>query len=295
MRRGVAHGAGATALAHSGTAAYTTRMPDDPWGLKGRVAVVTGGCGVLGGALASGLSEAGATVAILDLRREPAEQKAEEIRRSGGDALAVGTDVLDEGQIRSARDEVLRARGRVDILVNAAGGNVARAKNEGPPFEVPIDAFDQVLRLNIHGTVIPSLAFAEAMGRQRAGSIVSISSMAGIRALSGILGYSVAKAGIDIFTRWLAVDLARRYGDRVRVNAIAPGFFIAEQNRGMLINSDGSFTARARTILDHTPMGRFGRPDELIGAVRWLCSDAASFVTGAVIPIDGGFNAFSGV
>jgi len=270
-------------------------MADDPCALRGRVAVVTGGCGVLGGALASGLSEAGATVAILDLRREPAEQKAEEIRRSGGDALAVGTDVLDEGQVRSARDEVLRARGRVDILVNAAGGNVARAKNEGPPFEVPIDAFDQVLRLNVHGTVIPSLAFAEAMGRQRAGSIVSISSMAAIRALSGILGYSVAKAGIDIFTRWLAADLARRYGDRVRVNAIAPGFFIAEQNRGMLINPDGSYTARARTILDHTPMGRFGRPDELIGAVRWLCSDAASFVTGAVIPIDGGFNAFSGV
>src|SRR5262249_43290521 len=155
-----------------------------------------------------------------------------------------------------------------DALVNAAGGNVARARNDAKPvFDVPMDAFDEALRLNLHGSVAPSLVFGEAMAEQGAGSIVNISSMAAIRAISGVLGYSVAKAGIDAFTRWLAADLARRYGDRVRVNAIAPGFFVSEQNRAVLITEDGGLTERARTIIAHTPMGRFGRPEELIGAV----------------------------
>jgi NAD(P)-dependent dehydrogenase (short-subunit alcohol dehydrogenase family) len=184
----------------------------------------------------------------------------------------------------------------VDILVNAAGGNVERARSDDRPvFDVPLEAFDEVLRLNLHGTVVPSLAFGEVMGRQSSGSIVNISSMAALRALSGVLGYSVAKAGIDNFTRWLAVELARKHGDQVRVNAIAPGFFISAQNRGVLLNPDGSYTERSRTILAHTPMGRFGRPEELIGTVQWLCSDAAAFVTGVVIPVDGGFSAFGGV
>ena len=172
---------------------------------------------------------------------------------------------------------------------------MSRARNDNRPiFEVPLDAFDEVLRLNLHGTLIPSLAFGEAMAARGSGSIVNVSSMAATQALSGVLGYSVAKAGIDNLTKWLAVEMARKHGN-VRVNAIAPGFFVSEQNRNVLLKPDGSFTDRARTVVAKTPMGRFGKPEELIGAVRWLASDAASFVTGAIIPIDGGFSAFSGV
>jgi NAD(P)-dependent dehydrogenase (short-subunit alcohol dehydrogenase family) len=158
-----------------------------------------------------------------------------------------------------------------------------------------MDAFEEALRLNLHGTVVPTLVFAEAMAVRKSGSVVNISSMAAMRALSGVLAYSIAKSGIDSFTRWMAVDLARRYGGGVRVNAVAPGFFITTQNRAVLVDASGEYTPRARRILDSTPMGRFGKSEELVGAVQWLCSDAASFVTGAVIPVDGGFSAFSGV
>jgi NAD(P)-dependent dehydrogenase (short-subunit alcohol dehydrogenase family) len=268
----------------------------NPFSLEGKVAVVTGGYGVLGGSIASALAAAGASVAILGRRRDAAERKAEEIRRTGAEARALAADVLDDAQLAAARDELLAAWSRIDILVNAAGGNVSRARSDNRPvFDVPPDAFDEVMRLNLNGTVAPSMRFGEVMGRQRSGVILNISSMAATRAISGTLGYSVAKAGIDIFTRWLAVEMARKYGDGVRVNAIAPGFFIADQNRGVLVNGDGSFTARALTIVAHTPMGRLGRPEELDAAVQWLCSDSASFVTGIVLPIDGGFSAFSGV
>jgi len=264
--------------------------------LAGRVAVVTGGYGVIGGMIASGLAASGVRVAVLGRRRDSAQAKADDIRRAGGDAIALVADALDEQQLRTARDSLQDAWRDVDILVNAAGGNVARSRNDDRSiFDVPIDAFDEVLRLNLHGTVLPSLVFGEAMARRGSGCIINISSMASLQALSGVLGYSVAKAGVDNFTRWLAVDLARKYGDGIRVNAIAPGFFVSTQNRAVLIDAEGAPTARAKTIIARTPMGRFGDPDELLGPVRWLCSDAASFVTGAVIPIDGGFSAFSGV
>jgi NAD(P)-dependent dehydrogenase (short-subunit alcohol dehydrogenase family) len=264
--------------------------------LTGRVAIVTGGYGVLGGMISSGLAASGVRVGVLGRRRDAADAKADEIRRAGGDAIALAADVLDEQQLRDARDSLEGDWQNVDILVNAAGGNVARARNDNRSiFEVPVDAFDEVLRLNLHGTVIPSLVFGETMARRGSGCIVNISSMASLQALSGVLGYSVAKAGIDNFTRWLAVDLARKHGDGLRVNAIAPGFFVSTQNRAVLIDDAGAPTPRARTIIGRTPMGRFGDPEELLGPVRWLCSDAASFVTGVVIPVDGGFSAFSGV
>jgi len=267
-----------------------------PFAVSGRVAVVTGGYGVLGGAIAAGLARAGAVIAILGRRPEAAAAQAAAIRREGGDASVLIADVLDEGQVRRARDELLKARGRVDILINAAGGNVARARSDDKPvFDVPFDALDEALRLNLHGTLIPSLIFGEVMGRQGSGCIVNISSMAARRALSGVLGYSIAKAGVDSFTQWLAVDLARRYGDRLRVNAVAPGFIVTEQNRNVLVKPDGSYTDRARAIVAHTPMGRLGTPEEVVGAVQWLCSDAAAFVTGVVLPVDGGFSVSSGV
>jgi NAD(P)-dependent dehydrogenase (short-subunit alcohol dehydrogenase family) len=271
-------------------------MASNPFELTGRVAVVTGGYGVLGGSLADGLAAAGARVAILGRRREEAQRRVEELRAAGADAMPLVADALDEAQLRAAAAELLGAWGSVDILINAAGGNVQRARSDsGPVFDVPLDAFEEVLKLNLHGSVVPTMIFGEIMGRQRRGSIVNISSMAAQQALSGVLGYSIAKAGIDNFTRWMAVEMARKFGDGVRVNAIAPGFFVATQNRGVLLKPDGSYTPRAQAIISHTPMGRFGSPEELNGAVQWLCSDAASFVTGTVIPIDGGFSAFSGV
>jgi NAD(P)-dependent dehydrogenase (short-subunit alcohol dehydrogenase family) len=271
-------------------------MNGSPFDLTGRVAIVTGGYGVLGGSMADALAAAGAKVAVLGRRRAAAADKAEHLVAHGAVAMPLAADVLDRDELRAARDEVLQAWGRVDILVNAAGGNVQRARTDTTPvFDMPLDAFDEVVRLNLHGTVLPTLAFGEAMASRKRGAVVNISSMAAAQAISGVMGYSIAKAGIDNFTRWMAVDMARRFGDGVRVNAIAPGFFVADQNRGVLVNPDGSYTERARTIIARTPMGRFGSPAELNGAVQWLCSDAAAFVTGVVIPIDGGFSAFSGV
>ena len=264
--------------------------------LTGRVAVVTGGYGTLGSALAAGLADAGARIAILGRNADKAEAACEELRQSGAEALPLVADALNEASLRAAKDRLLDEWGRVDALVNAAGGNVARARTDsGHVFGLPFDAFDEVVRLNLHASVYPSLIFGEAMAEASTGSIVNISSMAAMQAISGVMGYSAAKAAIDNVTRWLAVDVARRGAPGVRVNAVAPGFFVATQNRAVLLNDDGSYTDRAETILAQTPAGRFGEPEELQGAVVWLCSDVASFVTGAVIPVDGGFGSFSGL
>lgn len=262
-----------------------------------KVAVVTGATGVLGGAMARGLARAGARVAILGRRAERAAQVSEEIRAEGGTALAVPADVLDVEKLATARDAVVTQWGRIDILINAAGGNVADATilPDQSVFAMPQAAFTQVVELNLHGTVLPTQIFGAAMAQYGCGSIVNISSMAAQRTLTRVVGYSAAKAAVDNFTRWMAVELARSYGDGLRVNAIAPGFFVGEQNRDLLLNTDGSLTTRGQTIIDHTPMARFGEPADLVGTVLWLCSDAARFVTGVVIPVDGGFSAFSGV
>ncbi|HVF39318.1 MAG TPA: SDR family oxidoreductase [Gemmatimonadaceae bacterium] len=264
--------------------------------LTGRVAVITGGYGVLGGSMADALADAGAKIVILGRRREEGTRKASQLEDRGVEALMVEADVLDTEQLRRARDEILNAWKSVDILVNAAGGNVARSRTDTVPvFEVPHDAFDEVLALNLHGTVNPTLVFGEAMSRQKRGVVINISSMAASRAMSGVPGYSIAKAGVENFTRWMAMEMARKYGDGIRVNAIAPGFFITAQNRSVLLNPDGTPTPRAKAVIAQTPMGRFGNSGELAGAVQWLASDAASFVTGAVIPVDGGFSIYSGV
>ena len=215
-------------------------------GVAVKTAIVTGGYGVLGASLASGLAASGVRVAILGRRRDAAEAQAERIRADGGDATVLVADVLDEAQMRAARDEALDAWGRIDILVNTAGGSVARSRNDSRSiFEVPLDAFDEVLRLNLHGSVIPTMIIAESMAAARTGCVINISSMAALRQLSGVLGYSVAKTGIDSFTRWMAVELARKFGDGLRVNAIAPGFFVTTQNRDVLLTPDGEYTDRA--------------------------------------------------
>ena len=273
--------------------------------LEGKVAVVTGGTGVLGGAMARGLAAAGAKVAILGRRVAKAHEVADTIEAAGNNAMPLPADVLDEDSLRAARQKLLDNWGGVDILINAAGGNLPDATVFGDItfFNVPRIALEGVVGLNFTGTVLPIQIFGEPMAEQGKGSIINISSMAAQKVLTRVMGYSAAKAAVDNLTRWLAVDLAEKHGAGLRVNAIAPGFFIGEQNRALLIKEEPahgaqdslSLTERGQQIVDHTPMGRFGEPDELVGAATWLASDASSFVTGIVLPIDGGFSAASGI
>jgi NAD(P)-dependent dehydrogenase (short-subunit alcohol dehydrogenase family) len=265
--------------------------------LDGKVAVITGGTGVLGGAMARGLAAAGARVGVLGRRQANADAMAATIQAEGGTAMALPADVLDKEQLQKAHSLVLDAWGRVDILVNAAGGNVPDATVFGDLtfFDLDQAAVEQVMALNFTGTLLPSQVFGETMAAQSSGSIINISSMAAQRPLTRVIGYAAAKSAIDNLTRWLAIDLAQKHGPGMRVNAIAPGFFIGEQNRALLLNADDSLTARGQQIIDHTPMERFGEPDELVGTAVWLASDAARFVTGIVVPVDGGFSAYSGV
>lgn len=265
--------------------------------LEGQVAVVTGGTGVLGGAMALGLARAGARVGVLGRRREQATATVRAIRAAGGEAMALVADVLDREQLEAARDAAVEQWGRLDILVNAAGGNMPAATlTPGRSFfELPVEGMAPVIALNLQGTLLPSQVFGETMARAGSGCIVNVSSMAAQRAMTRVVGYGVAKAGVDNATRWLAVELARAFGGRLRVNAIAPGFFVGDQNRALLLNDDGTLTPRGQTIIDHTPAGRFGEPAELISTLIWLCGPGASFVNGVVVPVDGGFSAFSGV
>lgn len=270
------------------------------FGLKGKTAVVTGGGGVLGGAIASGLAEAGAAVAVADLLPDMAERRAGQIVAAGGIAKAYGMDVFNPETINKCCQGVVADFGTVDILVNAVGGNMKGATTaaEQSFFQLPVGALSKVMELNlIGGVVVPSQVFVKPMlSNKEGGVIINISSMNAFRPLTRIPGYSAAKAAVSNFTQWLAVHLAQEYKPLIRVNAIAPGFFLTEQNRYLMTEKEtGNLTARGNTILAHTPMGRFGDPDDLVGAVLWLASDASRFVTGVVLPIDGGFSAFSGV
>lgn len=261
-----------------------------------RVVVITGGSGVIGSSLARCFVEAGANVAILNRTRDKIEALCQELG-SGERVMGIGCDVLNKEALHRAEKDILERFGKIDILINAAGGNIpgATQKDDQNVFDLEIDDIDRVIELNLQGTMYPALVFGEAIARSGKGSIINISSMATYTAISRVLGYSVAKTGVNTFTKWMACEMADKYGDKVRVNAIAPGFFISDQNRKLLLNEDGTLTGRSEKVIHKTPMRRFGVIKELNGAVQFLCSDAASFITGVVLPIDGGFSAFSGV
>lgn len=265
--------------------------------LDGKVVVITGATGILGEAFVNGTAAAGARVVVLGRNREVAETRAQAVRDAGGEALAVIADVLERTALEAALSQVLNAYGRIDGLVNAAGGNVKEAviMPDQDLFSTDMDALRKVFDLNLFGSILPVQVFGPAMLQTGGGSIVNISSMAAAQAITRVLGYSMAKASIDNYTRWMSVELAHRYGGRLRMNAVAPGFFITHQNRALLTNPDGSHTARGEAVIRNTPYRRFGEPEELVGALLYLLSDASAFVSGQVLGVDGGFSVFSGV
>lgn len=268
------------------------------FGLEGKVIAVTGGGGVLCGALSRALGCLGARVVVLDLFLEAAQGVTGEIVDAGGEAIAIECDVLDRASVERAAQVVAGRFGRVDILINGAGGNKKEATTTADLsfFDLPADAVQWVFNLNFVGSLLPSQVFGKLMAENGEGTILNISSMNAMRPLTRIPAYSAAKAAVSNFTQWLAVHMAQEYSPRIRVNALAPGFFLTEQNRFLLTDKEtGDLTSRGETILAHTPMDRFGTPDELVGATVWLLSPAAAFVTGIVVPIDGGFSAFGGV
>lgn len=265
--------------------------------LEGKTAVITGGAGVLGSAIAKGLGEAGAKIALCDIVN--ADKVAQELKTEGIQAKGYYINVMDIEKIKTCRDEVIKDFSKVDILLNAAGGNTkgATTSEDLKFFDLPLSALEKVIGLNLFGgAILPSQVFGKDMIKnENGGSIINISSMNAFRPLTRIPGYSAAKAAVSNFTQWLAVHFAQEYNKNLRVNALAPGFFLTNQNRFLLTNEDGSLTPRGETIITHTPMDKFGDPKDLIGACVWLASDASKFVTGIIVPIDGGFSAFSGV
>ena len=257
--------------------------------------VITGGTGILGSVIASYLAGEGASVVILGRRREAGEALVNEIRIKGGEALFLETDVMDADRLTQNRDEILARYGRIDVLLNAAGGNMSGANI--PPektfFDLDMNQFDQVVRLNLTGSVLPTQIFLQPMVQQKKGVILNFSSMAAFRPMTRVVGYAAAKAGVTNFTQFLATEVAIKFGEGIRVNAVAPGFFLTEQNRELLTNPDGSYTKRGQDVIRQTPFKRLGRPEELCGTIHYLVSDASAFVTGSTITVDGGFNVFA--
>jgi len=267
------------------------------FGLQGKVALVTGGTGVLGKIMCKALALAGAKVVVIGRRGDVANSLALEIKKAGGEALGISADVLNKDQLVSARSKIMDQFGSIDILVNGAGGNTpgATIMPDQTLEDLKIEEFQKVVDLNLTGTVLPSQIFGEAMVKKKSGVIINISSMTAIRPLTRVVGYGTGKAAVTNFTKWLAVEMARKFGEGIRVNAIAPGFFLTDINRKMLMNEDGNLSERGNLIIKGTPFGRFGEPDELSGTLIWLCSDASKFVSGIVVPVDGGFTAYAGV
>jgi NAD(P)-dependent dehydrogenase (short-subunit alcohol dehydrogenase family) len=265
--------------------------------LQHKVAVITGGTGVLGTSMVKALSAAGATVVVIGRRKEVGDALADEISKGGGKALSLKADVLDRVQLTEAKDAIIKTFGTIDILINAAGGNMPGAvvQPDSNFFAMKLDDFQKVVDLNLLGTVLPTQIFSEPMAGKGKGVIINIASMAAMRAITRVGGYSAAKGAVTNFTSWLAVEMAHKFGEGIRVNSISPGFFLTEQNRNLLTNPDGSYTTRGQKVIAQTPFGRFGRAEELAGTLVWLCSDASAFVTGANIPVDGGFSVYSGV
>jgi NAD(P)-dependent dehydrogenase (short-subunit alcohol dehydrogenase family) len=273
-------------------------MLNKMYDIENKVTVVTGGAGILGAGICRSLASAGAIVVILDINLPAAKSLSAEILEFGGQSIAMTCNVLDKSSIESCADEVLNQYGRVDILINGAGGNKPQATTgtDASFFDLPEDAFKWVFDLNLIGSILPSQVFGRIMAKQKSGVILNISSMNAFRPLTRIPAYSAAKAGISNFTQWLAVHMAQEYSPEIRVNAIAPGFFLTDQNRFLLTEKEsGTLTDRGQKIIDHTPMNRFGDPADLDGTVLWLISPASAFITGIVVPVDGGFSAYSGV
>ena len=271
---------------------------EEMFSVKGQRIVITGGGGILCGEMARALGALGAKIAVLDLREDAAQIVVDEIKAAGGEAIAVKCDVLKKESTEAAAKVVVKAFGGVDVLINGAGGNKKEATTSEDMtfFDLPADAMRFVFDLNIIGTVIPSQVFGKLMADQESGSIINTSSMSAFHPLTKVAGYSAAKAAVSNFTEWLAVHMSQNYATDIRVNAVAPGFFLTEQNRFLLTDEKtGKPTPRGKTIIANTPMARYGTPDELISTVVWLLGDGAKFVHGTVVAVDGGFNAFGGV
>lgn len=269
----------------------------EDFSLKNKVIVVTGGTGILGKAFVEAIVEAGGSVGILGRNEKIANERTDAINKKQGNALALVADVMDEEQLHSAKEKLIARFGKIDGLVNAAGGNMPGGvlQPDENIFKMNMDGMKKVMDINLWGTLIPTQIFGEAIAETGGGSIVNISSMNSKRAITKVLGYNMGKVAVDCYTQWFAVELANRYGDKIRMNALAPGFFLTEQNRNLLTKPEGGYTERGALVIKQTPFKRFGNPDELKGALVWLLSDASKFVTGAMVCVDGGFSIFGGV
>lgn len=265
--------------------------------ISGQVAVITGAGGIICAVMAREMAKKGAKVALLDLFVENAQKIADEINAAGGDAIAVKANVLDRASLEEARDAVVAKYGHIDILINGAGGNKKQAtvSPELDFFHLDVDAFKWVFDLNVTGAVLTTMVFGELLAKQGSGNVINIASMATYHPLTNTVAYCGAKAAVANFTEWMATHFNQNYSKNIRVNAIAPGFLLTTQNRFLMQKEDGTPTDRGQRVLNKTPMGRYGDPEEMAGPVIWLCSEAASFVNGAVIPVDGGFSAFWGI
>ena len=263
--------------------------------VEGKVIVITGATGILGQSMVAHFAEQGAKVVILGRNAEVGRRQESEAKEAGGEAMFLECNVLDKAQLEATYEAIMAAYGRIDVLINGAGGNQAAATvaPDKTIFDLDVDAVKQVVELNLFGTILPTMVFVKAMVEQKSGSIINSASEAALRPLTRVAGYGVAKAAVINWTKYMCGELALKFGEGLRVNAVAPGFLLTNQNRDLLTNPDGSLTPRAETIIAHTPFKRFGEPEELLGTLQWLASDASKFVTGTLTVVDGGFDAFS--